>query len=1370
MAYKYKRSQIFAKTLDVPKDIRNRIYNNQITLEEYVKYELNGKIPLSCLFETDRKIVEKFGFEKCRVLDFDLIRNYFMYRPINIYEELLKLDYIPDNLNHFIYDLVGDKVYLDSYTPGMKEYFKNRFFGEGEVTEENKTLVAEYMSGYVRLEDLLRHWNLFKYKDLDYALKRDYYNENYNLTTEDVHRFMDSYSTLLELALPRVNVYEFISTLIDRSKSEEEIHSYIKNFITNVVEYSKKHHMELSNEEYREIFKYIDMKEYLNDIYYCAGDKIVSELETLEPDYLYNLHIPVSVLFDYQIIKTVSYFGIQPIVEFDRDCGGLLSRNNYSLLRCMFEYYIHYSGNTHDPEKMIDTRNHYDEAGNYLGQKPFTKYEFFESMKRMLKYGPCNGEYRNDAPNFSYITGEFRDIYPELFVSDDLPQTFKDLFYTRDIVAKHIHDNSEYGEYLKGKDLTVSFKPRWIQIDGFHYHYLYEYLVNRFGHEEMIKFVSEYHFILDLLYEDNLNFRLDNFKYSNKLSEKCSIDDIKKYFNKMLIYAIEYQDSIIPSDVPTDTRVMFPNLFLDDNVPEDIKDSYYNRKFNYEFIKEHPDILKYFNNTNIAYGFNKDFKWLINIKFNSGVKQTNQDILEVLDFYGKIQDKDLQDTFAEFVKDNVDIALSNLEITSKLLQRLSFSNSVEVFNFRTELAKQLLSVENPLESLDKVERLFIKNDLPTYLKLYGVFNILHPGFYGFNLGEGSSVSPVLKSAKVNEREEIVKTDLLKSAMLSNNRSLNNFLDVIEMGDAILSDGVINDENIYIAIKFRDCLVSLLEMNGKTFTITEDVLNDLNGLKSVLSKDGDLDYSIKDRVVEMISGKLGFTTMDGLRSYIKETLELRDKEARERIRSYNGLKIEEGDFVKGIGDLKYLKNILQNGSVSKEYLGASASSDGTPLDTDLSKIIINLYGIKENITAAAAGSYGNIYFVLKNRDGRFNVTRDHDGNAETPSNDDKLEVFYTGFINTDNSRHYAIRTGFASSEIDFIVLKEVNPAVFLEIAMNGFYIPVVDFDGKLVFSSKDYDILRSKMSGLSYYETGEYEFSDSLVIPDTEEIEALVSKSELETKYKRDKILDCIKSVLDEMGIKLKTNIDGDLTEGSVELIDTGSTGRGTNKPGDGDFDFMMRVDRVLLQNAKKFNEFKSKLLSVFNGNNSQVIGTGDFRLKNVVLDDIIVDIDITFTEKTDKITYSTDMALQDRLTNIKISNPEKYKYVVANILLAKNVLKEAGCYKPNRGEVPQGGLGGVGIENWILQNGGSFMDACDSFLRVAQGKSFCEFKECYQIFDFGENHLAQRKGHYVHDNFVFNNMGEEGYLKMRDALNAYVYEVNYGNKKTSSLN
>ena len=341
------------------------------------------------------------------------------------------------------------------------------------------------------------------------------------------------------------------------------------------------------------------------------------------------------------------------------------------------------------------------------------------------------------------------------------------------------------------------------------------------------------------------------------------------------------------------------------------------------------------------------------------------------------------------------------------------------------------------------------------------------------------------------------------------------------------------------------------------------------------------------------------------------------------------------------------------------------------------------------------------------------------------------------------------------------MEPYDPRVGLEITMNGFYIPVANKEGKIIFTPKDYDELRAKMSGLSYFGEQDYSFSENLVTKETEYLASQIEQSNYEVQVKREKINNIIKKSLEELGLHLKTNIDGDLTEGFVELIDTGSTGRGTNKPGDGDFDFMLRLDNKILSNSSRLNELKKTILRNFDReNSSELTLNGDFRLKKVQIDnDTNVDIDITFTQKTDKVLYSTDMALQDRLTTIQRNSPEKYKYVVANILLAKQVLKQAEAYKPNRGEIPQGGLGGVGIENWILQNGGSFIDAAKSFVEAADGKSFSEFTSAYQIWDFGDNHLAERRGFYPHDNFVSNNMGESGYQKMVQALKEYLKNI-----------
>ena len=56
------------------------------------------------------------------------------------------------------------------------------------------------------------------------------------------------------------------------------------------------------------------------------------------------------------------------------------------------------------------------------------------------------------------------------------------------------------------------------------------------------------------------------------------------------------------------------------------------------------------------------------------------------------------------------------------------------------------------------------------------------------------------------------------------------------------------------------------------------------------------------------------------------------------------------------------------------------------------------------------------------------------------------------------------------------------------------------------------------------------------------------------------------------GIKVANNLSSNLSSDSVELIDTGSTGRGTNEPGDGDFDFMVRLDKLLAEKPEKFKQ------------------------------------------------------------------------------------------------------------------------------------------------------------------------------------------------------
>lgn len=1517
MNYKYQRKQIFGKRLNVPKNILKDVYRCTLSFNDFIEYQLEDKIPISCIKESDRRIVEKFGIDKCKELDWELIngatRSYFQVRDI-----LMSLDPQTENINNALYELVKDQISLREYSSKMKKVYSDRFFDVSQSNDKKtEHLMNSFNDGNIRLEEIVLNWNLFKNKDLSYYLLKDNENKNH-ITDAMLKEFMSNYGVIASLIvenkfiIENSDIYTFfnnISSLNSEKEKQEFIKIYTDDILSKTIE--KNARITLTTEQYKEIFKYSSMEEYLEYFNKWAATKIVEELESLPKDYVYNMPIPFLDLLNTNVMDFVGYFGLKNTVDFDNECGHFFTQNNCKMLKSMGSIYLWYFGRVTDKKRTLDTRNNIDEKGRYI-DRPYTKDEFYEAMRRMIIYGPSDSK---DALDYRGITGEFRIKNPELFISEQAPEDLQKHFYTKSMTPQLLLSHPEYIPYLNGKDLSLCFayyKNREVEVEGCNTldgkESIYRFLSSKTDVNGVMNFITEYSDALDALFDnrilnysqyrvrfsinDDINqisdkinellrkiiieerctypkiipkklikkypsmfldknaplelkeafynrnisseFILSNpsyreylknvdlevlFKYmpiniTNKENESEQInlisgikqvvgssdafdiiplyekyiekifennkfqnfdfnsnyskDDLLDELDKAILQSIIDDNMKYDESVPSHFKNNNPTLFLSQNVSDKIRNKFYNREFTLKDFSDNPELIEIFDKTNIVYGFSGDISWFIPLFSNSdNMKKANYKRIEVILAYSKIQDNVLQKLFKNFItKFENSINTENIKLVSDVLSRINLSNSSEIFRLREELVSQILGSNNPLENLNKIEDKFIRNNIPTVGKVYSCFEILHPDFQGFDF-EKSKISPILKKSSNASRKIIVFSDLIKSAFGSNNKSVNSYLRNIEVSSELyeriknnqIEFDILNENEKQELLTFSKHLATLYEntMKGKneTFISSGNVIKDIYELSKKISPNGTSEYNLADRVIRMFCGFAGIDTLKEAEEYIDKKIKTAD--LRNRNASNSDMTLEKGDFIKGIGGITYLRNILQNGSVSKEYLGSSADSDATPLDTDISMIMRTDGTINEKILETAANEYGPLWLVLKNDD-RFISTRTIEGEIETKRDMSKMEVFYTGVCGPD---HYGIRTGFASSEINYIVMEPYDPRVGLEITMNGFYIPVANKEGKIIFTPKDYDELRAKMSGLSYFGEQDYSFSENLVTKETEYLASQIEQSNYEVQVKREKINNIIKKSLEELGLHLKTNIDGDLTEGFVELIDTGSTGRGTNKPGDGDFDFMLRLDNKILSNLSKLNELKQTILRNFDReNSSELTLNGDFRLKKVQIDnDTNVDIDITFTQKTDKVLYSTDMALQDRLTTIQRNSPEKYKYVVANILLAKQVLKQAEAYKPNRGEIPQGGLGGVGIENWILQNGGSFIDAAKSFVEAADGKSFSEFTSAYQIWDFGDNHLAERRGFYPHDNFVSNNMGESGYQKMVQALKEYLKNI-----------
>ena len=1343
--YKYKKGQIFGKKLPVPDDIIKHVYNKDLSLRYFLEYELYDKIPTSCLTKSARGIVEEFGIEKLKQIDV----------------EFLKLI-----SNSF------DSYQLDDY-----EYFDDKIYWmkfSASVEDINKMLYDSFK------------W-LIHPSQLPNKVK-EIYKDSLFYSPEELERIGhlgDDYE-----GVPRITAQEG-PMIVDLIRGWDVYKDKDLNYFLNKLEWFRGHFKEEASYKFKKFMnEYRTFVEELIQDRGLSSDQIydvVTDTMTYFPfSPLNRIYKRDNLIFLGLNVEKVQWFadcfGLDNIIEFDNENGHILIKNDFEMLKLMYE-----SERAKERMKNVMYDNWYYHGGS--------RGEFYDFLKETILDGKLSPDYRE-------ITGEFRDRLADLFISEQAPTELQDLFYSNSIATSQLlQEHPEYIQYLKNMKLEVIYKNYLVSINGSKTN-LASVIEQTFG-EEGLNLMIEYGKYIDaanqkiLLYEMHRN--------GSSFTKEELLDELDSFILEGIGAGMTYDENM-----PSHFKEKYPTLFLKQGISENIKNKFYSRQFTFtiEDFTKNPELFELFENTSVICGLDQEYSWLIPLVNDFD----NYNQLRFAQQYYRISNKRMGKVYKEYVKGHInDIDVTNIENIGEVLYRLATSNSSEINRLMEGLATRILNTPNPLETLDKVEDVFVRNNIPTVGKLYSCFETFCPDFRGFSFSEDSTISPMLKKSSLIQKKFITFSDLIKAAFGSNNRSVNSYLKNIEIGYKLyrrikneeLSYDLLTEIEKKELVTFAKHLSTLYDntLKGKSgnseFISTGNIIEDISELSIKLSPNGTLDYNLADRVVKMFCGFSRIDTLEKAKSYISTKIETAD--ARNRETASKEILLEEGDLIKGVIDgLKYLGNILQNGLTSKEYVGAGGTTDYTPLDIDVSMVKSIEGTIGDKINRSSAKPYGPIWFILKN-DERFITTRDISGEIGTLRDTSKLELFYTGYTAED---HYGVRTGFASSEINYMVMEHYDPRVGLEIAMNGFYIPVVNFNGEVVFKPEDYDTLREKMAGLSYYDENNYEFSSNLITEDTKPIVPKLEQSNNDIHAKKAKIDAFLSKILGDYGLRMKTKIDGVLDTGSVELIDTGSTGRGTNKPSDGDFDFVMRLDKSILFDSEKLEDFTRRLNDSMVADDKIITDGGDFRFKGVQIDESLkVDLDISFVGKTDKITYSTDMALLDRLSTIKNIDQERYNYVVANIIFAKQFLKQAECYKPYRSDAEQGGLGGVGVENWILQNGGSFIDAAKEFLEnsrlisysdylrdnpkgtfidyltATKSIKFEDFSKKYQIWDYGENHFAAKrqeadeqkkkkqkeKEYYFHDNFVKGNMSEAGYEKMVEALEKYISKINISN-------
>ena len=683
------------------------------------------------------------------------------------------------------------------------------------------------------------------------------------------------------------------------------------------------------------------------------------------------------------------------------------------------------------------------------------------------------------------------------------------------------------------------------------------------------------------------------------------------------------------------------------------------------------------------------------------------DVVEILnlpELISGVIDKELISGVIDKEIQNGTFSIKKVLEILEIIKSLDESNSAKLQRIKTDIAIQLynLDEQDRDDVIKEIKNIFEENSLPSFAQNYLVFKYMHPRFLeNNNLGKDSSDLsdiPSLNSMTPQQRGKTIFCDLLKIDMESSSRNLISYLDTMEQGN-ILIQNVLNKgsdrtdqlpkEQIETLGEYCKILNSIYNSfkgeakRGKKRKNNENLLQDIQELCKLFKVDkyGGIE-KLPDRIIRAVASPIGITTLKQAR----ETIETISKNANEKNRTERIL-LKKGDLVKGIRKTKYIPEMLQHGIVAKDFLGADASYDCTPGDMDCELVTEEGYDFQETFqNLKTAPSYtcndkngrrlGTIILVFE-PDENFEKTRDSrivndEAVKKVGAKKKTIEYFDNNGVGGTNA--HGVRTGLGSSRIKCIITNDYLDKLGLEIAMNGFYIPIVDKTGTIIYTPEMYDDIRSKMQGLTHYGLTDFKLDETAKNKGTTQIISWIEKSKEEASKKHEKIMQTLSEAIKSEGLNPKEERVLNNISGIVEIIDTGSTGRGTNEPGDGDFDFMVRADKKVMDNPTELKEkIKEVLSKVSKPKDDTITASGDFRYKGVTIDglDEPVDIDLTFARRNDEIEYTTDECIKDRLKTIRKNSQEDYEYVIANILLAKNSLKSAGVYKKKNAASPE---------------------------------------------------------------------------------------------------
>lgn len=1007
------------------------------------------------------------------------------------------------------------------------------------------------------------------------------------------------------------------------------------------------------------------------------------------------------------------------------------------------------------------------------------------SIPRIL----CNSTYEQCTYIYDNITNDPNELI-ELF-----SKNYDTIFFLYNNITKDVDKILDLYYSVNGVNLD-DIKNIYDEINDYE---KFKIIMHRFDHEEItwdefpvLAFFCK-HFKKDVLdwVDNNIGSKIDKLTFTRSAN-------IKFFYEKWLCTSLD--DFIAVRD----SKILLANINL--------IMFYYEKwicKTMEDFLTMMDNWLIYVNQPKIEllyYGWlcsNIDdfleYKQIISLDIELLKKisnlYSNNDYDKWFNLFKKVCDSSYSTEDKEnIVSKIIELPLSVAEKYVKACDAFDKSNSFDIQVVKDALIMDILDAENPEEIVKEVDRIFLESNLPIVSKIFQVFKYVYNEDEMENkLTENSS--PYLTSCKTYEKKlEVIYTDLMNIMIKSWESSLKEFIqDIISSKQALLD--------------FENWKILDNKWNGQVLSLMKKIIS----LKTIINTNWvdnieilEHDWEIDAETLKIYYNNLRKTLLvknnDSIYTFFLNLCKkIWYNSLEDIIFDINRMQIQANDnWLNLINSMKYWEifnssdnyflkwisaesfwEILNRWVTSTEYLwwwewsDVKISSNWTPFDTD--GVIIRW----ENVfNTAKSHWYWNIAIIIS-------VDKPWFYNTDVWLQWYNSNIYEMFKNHGENSDYYWIRTWVASTEFDAIIYKpkEIDLWKLQEIkyliARNGFYLPIFDLDKNLLFTPEEYNELRQGLSFSDKYKWRNIENRDwsyvssnqhDLINQSEETFNTFIEQQKkqeiINEKINNDKlakeVFDKIKDVL-ESELWIQCNQSKNLLW--AELYDSGSTWRWTEIPSnDIDLDFTLLLNSQDYERLEEIQKIIHEKIWTIESTDHSTVDWNGLQIKSVKNGLWIeygytdwIHFDLLILKKTKSYLYPSNVAMKDRLEKIEeLYWKDALHFVKQNIVIMKKLLKSQWVYKNT-----EWWMWWIGVENWIMQHHWNFIEALESFEKVAYGWKYEEWKICISFEEFKNFYFIrdswQNFKDWKNDNYVLK-MNETWYNGILNIIKKYRLE------------